>query len=209
MKRFWISLVAAGLLTVAAIAPVAGQDTVDFDLDEVDDSGVTGSVTMTADNGSTTVSIELDGAPEDGVHPVHIHEGTCDDLGDVAYPLEDVVDGQSESTVDVELSNLLGGGYAINVHLSAEEMATWVACGNVPEAQEDDDDAVEEDDDAAEDDDAVTEDDDEADDAEDVMPAAGSTGGLSTEAAMLMTVLLAGGMIGGGFALRNFKAQRA
>ena len=33
--------------------------------------------------------------------------------------------------VDVPLQEILDGGHAINVHLSAEEIGTYIACGNI------------------------------------------------------------------------------
>ena len=79
-------------------------------------------------------------------HPAHIHSGTCDQLGDVVYPLADVTypTGEQMGTagghevkisevnhIDVPLQDLLDGEYAINVHLSAEEIGTYIACGNI------------------------------------------------------------------------------
>lgn len=190
MKRIWVSFVAAAFMTVAVFAPAAAQDTVTIDMQEVDESGQSGSADITSDGEQVTVSIEIDAGPDGQPQPVHIHEGDCRNLGDVAFPLEDVVDGVSESTADVSMSELLAGEYAINVHLSEDQMDVYVACGTLPligggpsdddsdeaaeeedeeaseedEATEDDDEAVEEDDDEAaeEDDDAATEDDDEA-----------------------------------------------
>jgi hypothetical protein len=155
MKRLWISMIAAGLLAIAAIAPAAADEhSMTIDLDEVDGSGVSGTATLTETDGETTVEIELDGTPEDGVHPVHIHAGTCDDLGDVVFPLEDVVEGTSESTVEASIDDIMAAEHAINVHLSEDEMDVYVACGNIGTGDEDDD--------AATDDDAVAEDDDDA-----------------------------------------------
>src|ERR687894_2653316 len=79
-------------------------------------------------------------------HPAHIHSGTCDQLGDVVYPLADVATPTGEEMgaagahpvkvsevnhVDVPLQEILDGGHAINVHLSAEEIGTYIACGNI------------------------------------------------------------------------------
>ena len=83
---------------------------------------------------------------DDGPHPAHIHTGTCDELGDVVHPLADVVaptDGEqsgpttahavktSETTVDMPLEEIIDGGHAINVHLSAEEIDEYIACGDI------------------------------------------------------------------------------
>jgi hypothetical protein len=79
-------------------------------------------------------------------HPAHIHSGTCDQLGDVVYPLADVTapTGEEMGTagghpvkvsevnhVDVPLQDLLDGEYAINVHESADAIDVYIACGNV------------------------------------------------------------------------------
>jgi len=79
-------------------------------------------------------------------HPAHIHSGTCDQLGDVVYPLADVTYPTGEQTgatgghevkisevnhVDVPLQDLLDGDYAINVHESADAIDVYIACGNI------------------------------------------------------------------------------
>ena len=40
-------------------------------------------------------------------------------------------DGTSTSTVDVKLDDLRNGAFAINVHKSAAEIQTYVACGDI------------------------------------------------------------------------------
>lgn len=93
-------------------------------------------------------------------HPAHIHEGSCEELGDVVYPLEDVsgepvsgtegatpesqAEGQpgdviarSRTQVDASLDDILSGEHAVNVHKSAEEIDVYVACGNVEGEPED------------------------------------------------------------------------
>jgi hypothetical protein len=79
-------------------------------------------------------------------HPAHIHSGTCDQLGDVVYPLADVASPTGEEMgtagghpvkvsevnhIDVPLQDLLDGEYAINVHESADAIDVYIACGNV------------------------------------------------------------------------------
>lgn len=77
--------------------------------------------------------------------PVHIHSGTCDELGDVVYPLnpiqvaEGIAEGNQDATsvetsvttVEVALADLLAEDFAINVHLSEEEIGTYIACGEI------------------------------------------------------------------------------
>src|SRR5215204_3474625 len=81
------------------------------------------------------------------VHPAHIHSGSCAELGDVVYPLTEIteVGGDAERTgaasaipvkssstvVDTPLQDLVDGDFAINVHESAEEIDTYIACGDI------------------------------------------------------------------------------
>lgn len=87
--------------------------------------------------------------PEAGMagaaHPVHIHAGTCAELGDVVVPLNDLAAPSgdrtgpdsavpvtlSENIVDIPLQEIIDGGHAINVHLSADEIGTYIACGDI------------------------------------------------------------------------------
>ncbi len=168
---------AAAVLTVAAISPAAGQiNQYSVPMDEVDGSGVDGGAQIRGVDEGLEVTVFISEGDTDGVHPVHIHEGTCDDLGDVAYALEDIVDGESVTVLeDLTFADVMTGEYAINAHLSEDEMDTYVMCGNIPEVEglaDDDDDAVDDEDDAVTDDedddmvddedDAVTDDDDDA-----------------------------------------------
>lgn len=81
----------------------------------------------------------------DAPHPAHIHAGTCAELGDVVFPITDVAfpDGESsgpesahpvkisETEVAAPLQDIIDGGHAINVHLSADEIDTYIACGDI------------------------------------------------------------------------------
>ena len=84
---------------------------------------------------------------EDGPHPAHIHAGTCEELGDVVVPLTDVADvtadaeqagpasalavKSSATIVNMPLEEIIDGGHAINVYLSAEEIDVYIACGDI------------------------------------------------------------------------------
>jgi hypothetical protein len=78
--------------------------------------------------------------------PAHIHSGNCVELGDVVVPLTDLTapigegvgqaDGatpaeSSFTTVPMTLDAILGADHAINVHLSAERIDTYIACGEL------------------------------------------------------------------------------
>lgn len=91
-------------------------------------------------------------AHDGAAHPAHIHSGTCAQLGDVVFPLGDVsseilVEGTpmagedmgpddnevewSVTTVAAPLADIVAGGHTINVHESAENIGTYIACGDI------------------------------------------------------------------------------
>lgn len=79
-------------------------------------------------------------------HPAHIHSGSCAELGEVIYPLTDValpagemmgaegghaVESSDTNLPDVPLQTILDGDFAVNVHLSSDEIGTYIACGAI------------------------------------------------------------------------------
>ena len=93
-----------------------------------------------------------------GPHPAHIHAGSCPEVGDVVHPLTDIthmdamgtpmagtesdstpmaggemgeVVAMSSTDVEAPLEDILAAEHAINVHLSAEEIDTYIACGDI------------------------------------------------------------------------------
>jgi len=80
----------------------------------------------------TMVSITIDD-PVSASQPAHIHEGSCgDDLNpEPAYGLTNVDDGSSETTVEISVDDLMSGDYAINLHMSADDLETYTSCGNI------------------------------------------------------------------------------
>lgn len=142
LRRTW-SLAALALAALAlGIAGCGGDDeeeaagggggeSVTVDLGEQSGSGQSGTATLTpTGDGQTMVSLELSNPP-DVPQPVHIHSGTCEELGDVVFPLTNLEGGTSETTVDVSLEELQSGEFAVNAHASEEDIQTYVACGNI------------------------------------------------------------------------------
>jgi hypothetical protein len=126
--------VALGAFTVAGCGgdDEEGADEVTVQLNEFESSGQTGTATLTAEGEQTQVSIEVDDEPVSESQPAHIHEGTCDELNPApAFGLPNVIDGTSETTVDASLDTLTGGTYAINLHMSDDDLETYTSCGNI------------------------------------------------------------------------------
>ena len=77
--------------------------------------------------------------------PAHIHDGSCNNLGGIFQPLTDLTAptgetvGQRRATmaetsftsVPVTLDQILASDHAINVHLSAEQIDVYIACGDI------------------------------------------------------------------------------
>lgn len=110
----------------------ADQEAVTVNLLEQNNSGETGTATLTANGDQTVVDVSIAGAPSDIDQPIHIHAGSCENLGGVEYPLASVTGGQSNTVLDVSLDDLMEQLLlAINVHQSPSEISTFVACGNI------------------------------------------------------------------------------
>jgi hypothetical protein len=93
----------------------------------------------------------------DTPHPAHIHSGTCPKPGDVVASLSDVtsqflMDGTamatapmgqttaipveaSGTTVKLAYADILGSPHAIVVHKSAQEIGTYILCGDIGGAE--------------------------------------------------------------------------
>jgi hypothetical protein len=121
-------------LLLLGVTPVAlAADSASTKLQPQNNSGESGTATLTkAGDNQTKVVLEVQGAPAGTPQPVHIHKGTCAKLDPKpAYPLSPVMNGKSETTVNASLESLEKGGYAINGHKSAQEVSTYVFCGNI------------------------------------------------------------------------------
>ena len=109
----------------------SGQQGVLVQLQEQNFSGESGNVTLTAMGSKTKVDIEMSSYAANA-QPAHIHKGTCAKLDPTpAYPLKNIVNGKSVTTVDVPLTKLLNGKYAVNIHRSAKQLKVYVVCGDI------------------------------------------------------------------------------
>ena len=86
-------------------------------------------------------------------HPLHIHSGTCDQLGDVVFPLGEVstdlmINGEAAgndmvgsvteqdvalnvTVVAATIADLTSNDHAINIHRSEDAMDDYIACGDI------------------------------------------------------------------------------
>jgi Cu/Zn superoxide dismutase len=131
LQRISIAGAVALAMTIPAVADDAPAVSKSFNFVAQNNSGETGTVTLTGADGKTTVTIELNGAPA-AAQPAHIHMGPCAKLNPKpVYALKNVVAGKSTTTVNAPLARILNGGYAVNVHKSTDDLKTYVACADL------------------------------------------------------------------------------
>ena len=130
MKRLALGLSLVALL--AGCGSDGGSNEMTVSLGEQNGSTQSGEATLTRVDDSTTHVVLSIGGGGSTPQPAHIHKGSCAQLDPTPeYPLEDVVDGESSTHVNVSLDELRDGEFAINVHKSAAALQTYVACGDI------------------------------------------------------------------------------
>ncbi len=160
MRKNWV-LIGVGLLAaVLAIGAVAcGDDDDDVDdlvdeildelddlgvlqlvahLSEVDGSGASGEAELSVNGDGILVSIIMEGLSE-GVHANHLHDGTCEEPGEIHITLDGLVADdlgdalQTTANNEEPLSHFETGHY-LAVHVGDDEtIGAVVACGDVVE----------------------------------------------------------------------------
>jgi hypothetical protein len=130
---FRIAAATAALVLAASTFACAADGPLKFTLHPQNHSGEVASVVMTEADGNTTVAVTTTNGP-DVPQPIHIHKGTCDTLDPKpTYPLTTVQGGTSTTTLKgVTIAQLESSDYAINIHHSTSDVATYYACGNIP-----------------------------------------------------------------------------
>lgn len=105
-------------------------------MNAVGSSGVMGQAQFMDHSGGTMVTVNLT-AQGNTTHSGHIHTGTCDALGPVVAPLQDVTlangTGSSSSTLQIPLGTVMNGQHILAYHQGQGENAgAAVVCGQIP-----------------------------------------------------------------------------
>lgn len=132
MKRLSLLLSALALIALTqGLRGSAQTNTLSVPLQAQNGSGESGSATLTQMGADVQLTIALSGAPS-AAQPAHIHYGVCTDLGGVANALTSVTNGNSTTLIKgTTIAQLLSRPLAINVHESADNIAKYVACGDI------------------------------------------------------------------------------
>jgi hypothetical protein len=130
----YLAIVFAGVMVLLVAASASAQQVIPIKLYPENNSGISGTATLSGQGNQTKVIIDLTGQPAGASMPVHIHRGQCGPTLDPkpVDPLHSVEGGTSTTVVNVPLRSLTTGRYAINVHESAANISHFVACGNIP-----------------------------------------------------------------------------
>ncbi|MCM4171098.1 hypothetical protein DHD32_06380 [Arenibacter sp. TNZ] len=116
-------------------------DSREYALSSVADASISGTATFYKRvSGASLLEIALEGTPDDGEHPAHIHFNSAAEGGDIAISLSPVVGTSGKSWTHIEADDagaaltydalLEIDGY-INVHKSATELDVLVAQGDI------------------------------------------------------------------------------
>ena len=142
--KFLFGFLTIILLTVSSCSDdddkTTGNDT-DYELEERSNSGVSGDVEFVElEDGRVQIQISLSGTESGNTHPAHIHMNSAALGGDILISL-DPVDGVTGSSVTIVDKTDAGDSFTydmiseldayVNVHLSATELGTIVAQGDI------------------------------------------------------------------------------
>lgn len=150
----WMWIVLAGLIVIAGVLFFQGtQPTsvpqpegigggpgvlpkkMEIELNAVDKEQIdqSGRVFFEERDGKVTVTVDVNKVEGLNNQPAHIHAGECPGVGEVLYPLSNVVDGRSVTEINATLDQLgdTQNPMALNIHKSAEESSVYTSCGNL------------------------------------------------------------------------------
>lgn len=103
-------------------------------LQPVNDSGITGEATVTDRGSESEIMVRLTGAPANSTHPGHVHAGTCEAIGSVVQPLQEIATdatgtGTMTASVAIPTMTLSDGQHIIVYHETGGSPAT---CATIP-----------------------------------------------------------------------------
>lgn len=126
---------------VTRVPDTGGDMTVTGSLAEINRSGVSGGVTLTAVNGQTQVLLRVSGMqPNITVVPT-LHEGTCDITpGRVVTPLEQITSdgagiGTITTTAPISAEQVMDGRHSVRIYTGPSDQVPPVACANIPQVR--------------------------------------------------------------------------
>lgn len=125
----------------SADGPKPTGNTKVYNLGSVADASIKGTATfLELNDNSITLELDLQNTPSGGEHPAHIHFNTVAETGGVAESLTPVDGSTGKSSTNfsslddgspITYDEILGFDGYINIHLSASDLSTLVAQGDI------------------------------------------------------------------------------
>ncbi|MBI2024944.1 MAG: hypothetical protein HYT03_02585 [Candidatus Harrisonbacteria bacterium] len=136
MKTIYLLVAAAAVVALIIVAlqkSPAEPEVLGIPLPASRGSTELGIATLIGLENQTKVVINMSGGfSQTYIQPVHIHDGSCENLGAIKYPLNDVANGISATIIDVPLGQIQKElPLAINIHLSNDQLGVSVSCGDI------------------------------------------------------------------------------
>ena len=141
-KRHRLLIWSASFSLLLAIGMACGGESyaprsIDVPMLEVNNSGQSGNAVLRSTSLTTSeahIRLNVSGAAYSDGQKVYIYTGTCDNLGEQAYRIKDILYGESEppTKLKVALDALQTGNYVINAHLTDAASSPSTACGAIP-----------------------------------------------------------------------------
>ena len=120
------------VLAAVVLTAGCGPEVLQITMNQISGSGQTGTATLTAlDGDRTEVVVDISTGADTGNQDAHIHDGDCPGLGNIVYPLNQVIGGDSTTTLNVSLSEIRSKKRALNVHTSFSPATEYVSCGEI------------------------------------------------------------------------------
>ncbi|OGC47273.1 hypothetical protein A2713_02425 [candidate division WWE3 bacterium RIFCSPHIGHO2_01_FULL_35_17] len=100
---------------------------------ETSDVTQSGTARFEENEDGVTVTVNIIGYETEATQPMHLHQGGCPGVGQVVYPLEEVVNGTSTTVLQGVTMEMLKGELplALNVHKSVAEISVYTTCGDI------------------------------------------------------------------------------
>ena len=128
----------AGQVTVIptpAVSKVGDETTVVIHISPTGEDGQTGTARfISGDSSETLIQISISPAFSEA-QPIHLHSGTCDDIGPVLHGLQNVVKVDSVTLIGIPIEDISRNGALVNVHASYADSSNYTGCGEIPEMQ--------------------------------------------------------------------------
>jgi hypothetical protein len=132
-----LSSIVGGREAAAGFRQAEVPESITVPLEPLNDSGVTGAVTVKAEDGTSVVTIQI--FADEAQYPAHVHVGTCEPYeANPTFPLTDADPAEdTTTTVEIPYDKLVDNGWVVIVHIPSDDLnvlldkSSAIACGEL------------------------------------------------------------------------------